>query len=215
MKTTLLILMLLISSKSLMAHPTSSQGTISLMGENSEDMSHFDVIYSHRYWLGVGARYHELREANSSTESALGTLGFLVYRSNGEDHQGNVYLTTGAGHAWFKDASDRTLNNDFAYTLGIQGDYETRKIYTLAKFETIKTKDEVISELYQLRAGFAPYVAGFYDLNTWFILQASQDKAVSSSIELAPLIRFFYRNVLTELGATTDGKFIFNFMVHY
>lgn len=215
MKTTFLLFIALVLSDSLWAHPTSSQGTISLMGETSPEMSHYDVVYSYRYWLGLGARYHELREAQNTTETALGTFGALLYRSNGESHQGNVYLMAGAGHAWFKDSQGQTLSDDFAYSHGVQADYETRKIYTLAKYENIKTQEHTVSEYYQFRAGFAPYVAGFYDLNTWFILQASQDRAVSESIELAPLIRFFYRNVLTELGSTLDGKFIFNFMVHY
>ncbi|MES2768323.1 MAG: hypothetical protein V4596_04190 [Bdellovibrionota bacterium] len=197
------------------AHPTSSQGTLSLMGEHSEDMSHYDVIYSLKYWLGLGARMHQQRYLLGKTDVALGTMGFLLYRSNGEEHQGNVYLVGGAGNAWFKDLDNNTLNDDFAYSTGIQADYETRKIYTLAKYENIKTKNDIISEYYELRAGFAPFVAGYYDLNAWFILQATMDRAESESIDLAPVIRLFYKNVLTEFGSTIDGNFIFNFMVHY
>jgi hypothetical protein len=216
MKTTFLYLATILwASNSLWAHPTSSQGTISLMGDNSSDMSHYDVSYSYRYWLSLGARYHEQRQSQGDTESLLGTLGLLLYRSNGESHQGNVYLMAGAGRSFFKDLNNKTLNDEFSYSHGLQADYETRKIYTLAKYENLRSKDKVISEYYQLRLGFAPYVAGFYDLNSWFILQASQDRVMGSHIEIAPLIRFFYKNVLTELGSTIDGKFIFNFMVHY
>ena len=197
------------------AHPTSSQGTISIMGENSSDMSHYDLIYSYKYWLGLGARAHQQRMDMDTVDSALGTVGVLLYRSNGEEHQGNVYLTGGLGHAWFKDQADTTYKDDFAYTTGFQADYETRKIYTLVKYENMRTEDDVFSEYYQARVGFAPYVAGFYDLNAWFILQASTDKAVSSKIELAPIIRIFYKNVLTEFGSSIDGNFLFNFMVHY
>ena len=216
MKTTfLLYAALLLGFESLYAHPTSSQGTISLMGETSEDLSHYDISYSARYWLSFGVRYHEQRKPLEVSEAALGTLGVLLYRSNGEGHQGNIYAMAGAGHGWIKDQNNTTIDEDFVYSHGLQADYETRKIYTLAKYENLKSRDSVLSEYYQLRVGFAPYVAGFYDLNTWFILQTSQDKALSESIEITPILRFFYKNVLTEVGASVDGKFMFNFMVHY
>jgi hypothetical protein len=197
-----------------LAHPTSSKGTVSIMGESSDSTNRFDVIYSYRHWLGLGARVQQQRLGNASTETALGTLGLLLYRDNGENHQANIYFQGGLGNTWFKNG-DVTIDKDLAYMHSFQADYETRKIYTLLKYENLKTDNQVLSEMYEARAGFAPYVAGFYDLNSWFILQATLDKAVNNSIEVAPIVRFFYKNVLTEFGSTIDGKFIFNFMVHY
>jgi hypothetical protein len=198
-----------------LAHPTSSQGTISLMSENSEDMSHYDVIYSYKYWMSFGARLHEERPLNSSSDSALGTLGLLLFRDNGEDHQTNFYFQGGLGHTWFKDRADKTTADEFSYFHAFQLDYESRSIYGALKYENLQSESKTISEFYEARWGFAPYLAGYYDLNTWFILQATLDKSLNDKIEIAPFIRLFYKNVLTEFGSTIDGKFIFNFMVHY
>jgi hypothetical protein len=66
-----------------------------------------------------------------------------------------------------------------------------------------------------LRAGFAPYLAEFNELNAWFILEANHMNKGMSDVEITPLIRLFYKNILIESGSSFKGDVQFNFMVHY
>jgi hypothetical protein len=67
----------------------------------------------------------------------------------------------------------------------------------------------------QARVGFSPKMADFKDLQTWVMLQGMYTPDVDRKVMLTPLLRFFYHNVLWEMGSSTRGEWMLNFMVHY
>ena len=85
------------------------------------------------------------------------------------------------------------------------------------------------------RLGMAPYVGGMDELQTWLIVQldarppyyyrseaepldlvAARSYALPPNLlEVTPLMRFFYKNVLWEMGASIRGQFFTSLMLHY
>jgi hypothetical protein len=47
------------------------------------------------------------------------------------------------------------------------------------------------------------------------MLQGMYTPDVDRKVMLTPLLRFFYHNVLWEMGSSTRGEWMLNFMVHY
>jgi hypothetical protein len=51
----------------------------------------------------------------------------------------------------------------------------------------------------KLRLGFAPYLAEFDELSFWLILE---DRKSTEQSSVFPILRFYYRNALWEVGGT-------------
>jgi hypothetical protein len=64
------------------------------------------------------------------------------------------------------------------------------------------------------RVGFSPFKADFNSLQSWAMLQLWSDPVTSQELKVTPLLRFFYQNVLWEMGASTKGDMMLNLMVH-
>lgn len=138
-------------------------------------------------------------------------LNFLLKRWNELDSQANIYLSIGHGgekvKTSFKDTS----------ILALEADWESRKYYVSAKEDVLLSNRDSGLNVYQtkLRAGFAPYLAEFNEINTWFILQTDFSNKMEEEFKLTPFVRFFYHNVLTEFGVSSKGDAQFNLMVHF
>ena len=63
--------------------------------------------------------------------------------------------------------------------------------------------------------GFAPYVAGMDTLQTWFVTQFDYYKQQNKNLVIIPKFRFFYKNVLWELGSPITGGMFLTLMLHY
>ena len=66
----------------------------------------------------------------------------------------------------------------------------------------------------KVRAGLAPFLADYSDLNVWLILQAEK-YSYKSNIEMTQFLRFYIKNTLWEIGARFDGGGAFNYMIHF
>ena len=99
----------------------------------------------------------------------------------------------------------------------LQFDIEDRKYYFLAQYLQLTDSDDTQLEQTTVRAGLAPYVGNFDDLHTWFILEWSENRFLNEKPEedLTPYLRFFYKNVLFEIGQSFDGATRFNYIIHY
>lgn len=102
-----------------------------------------------------------------------------------------------------------------AYMTGFEADWETRTIYTALKYYYFTSPKVTDISMAQARVGFSPNEAGFDKLQTWFMLQAMVMPDVESEVIITPLLRFFYHNVLWEMGSSTRGEWLINLMVHY
>ena len=67
--------------------------------------------------------------------------------------------------------------------------------------------------MYSLRVGHAPYLAEYDELNIWLMLQYMNHPRGLNRHMTTPIVRMFYKNVLWELGVSTDGTFIINFAI--
>ena len=194
------------------AHPVAFAGSYSLMGWNSKEMSDWMFTHSFTSNYSLSARKLRLETRDGERLFYLPQLNFLLKRWNELDSQANVYLSLGHG--------GEKVNRSFKDTslLGLETDWESRKYYISFKEEVAISHRNNDLNIYQtkLRAGFAPYLAEFNELNSWFILQLEHsNKASENGIKVTPLIRTFYSNVLMEFGASQKGEAQFNFMVHF
>ncbi len=207
-----LMLLLSLVSVHLMAHPTSYEGGYALMSEMDDLGSEVSIIYSPKYWLGVGVV--GIRSKDQYNLLAL-QLGLLVKRWNMPGAQGNFYLIGGPGYA--ENNIDTSLEQkDPFYRYGVQADYETRRIYTFARYvdhRFFNGEKEIFDQL-AMAVGFAPYLAGFSELNSWVIFKATLSNSFEDDSFML-MLRFFYKNFLWEIGQSFEGHANLNFMVRF
>lgn len=194
------------------AHPVIYQDGIVASSSNMSSFSDNHLMYSWSPRWASGANHWRLTRNEANTEFAFAKTNHLLYRNNGEDSQGNVYLHAGLGVA---DSEIEEKRTSVAYMSGVELDWETRKLYTSAKYYSFNSPKTTDLSMAQARVGFAPYEAEFDQLQTWFMLQAMYLPKVEEQVMLTPLLRFFYKNVLWEVGSSTRGDWMLNLMVHY
>lgn len=205
MVTTFISLLL---SLQLHAHPVTFEDGVMLKNMAREDMSESSVTYTFAPRWALGLEYDRMQMGALETSWGLVELNTLISRWNGEHSQGNIYLLSGAGTYW-----DNQESNSWAGKWGVQADYETRQFYTLGSFTGWHTED--LETYYALfRVGYAPFVAGYNDLNIWVITQFDYNPDMRSEVQVTPFLRFFYKNILWEMGASLRGNVYWQFMVH-
>lgn len=198
---------LLLTSTSGSAHPVAFAGATSFMTNNMPGLSENTLIYSPTHRWGLGLKHVTQGEERSRWTNFH--VGFLVKRWNELHSQGNFYLFGGPG-VLEKD------NGKFDYftRAGFQADWESRHIYTMLRYSTGMSKAGVL-EQYNGRIGFAPFVAGYNELNIWGILQVQHVPQREEETMITPLLRMFYKNVLWEAGSSFSGDWLLNFMIRY
>lgn len=193
MKRTLALILTLFSLDAL-AHPVIYQGGTAISSSNMEEYSNNYILYSYSNRWAVGVDAWRFTKNRKSEDQAYLKLNHLLYRKNAENSQGNIYLHAGAG-------------KDFMG--GIEGDWESRVLYTSAKYLQFEK-----TYMTQTRVGFSPMERPFNELQTWFMIQAMTIKGIQDTVLVTPMLRFFYHNVLWEMGSSTRGDWMLNLMVH-
>ena len=208
---TITCLFLSILSSKAQAHPVAFAGSYSIMTWNSKEMSDWMLTYSFTSKYSLTARYLRLQTNEGERTFYMPQLSFLLKRWNELNSQANVYLTVGHGG----EKINSSLKNTSA--IAFETDWESRKYYVSFREDALVSHKNSDKNIYQskLRAGFAPYLAEFDQLNAWFILQAEASNIMDRDFKLTPFIRFFYQNVLTEFGVSSKGDAQFNLMVHF
>jgi len=198
------------------AHPVAFTGSTSIMFESDPKRQDAMLFYSHRYWLATGITYSRL-----SLEGEVGPLelnivtpqiNLLAHRWNRPDSQANLYFSGGYGTLQADgERNDRLVT---ASRAGVQFDAETRRLYTLFKYEKLTLDHFPDIDSYVARGGLAPFLGNFDDLNIWFILEAKYAAQISKQPSFTPLLRFYLKNVLWEVGSSLKGESYLSFMVH-
>lgn len=193
------------------AHPVAYAGSNSIMAWNSLEMSDWMLTHTFAPYYSLSARYQRIQTIDGERTFYIPHLNFLAKRWNELDSQANIYLSVGHG--------GEQINHSLKDTslLALETDWESRKYYASFREEALLVYKKRASDLYmtKVRAGFAPYLAEFNELNAWFILQAEKINKGKDSYMLTPIVRLFYHNVLTEFGVSQKGEAQFNFMVHF
>jgi hypothetical protein len=138
-------------------------------------------------------------------------LNYLPKRWNFESAQANVFVWASAGRAHIGETGD----NQFAWNVGGQVDYETRRVYASLRSD-LHEASAYSHRIDTLQLGVAPYAHDYETLAVWFVLQARRYTGeLYDGTEVAALVRLFRRNAWIEAGATQDGKLqamlMFNF----
>lgn len=138
-------------------------------------------------------------------------LNYLPKRWNMEAAQANVFVWGSVGRAHIGETGD----NQFAWNVGGQLDYETRRVYASLRTD-LHEASAYSHRIDTLQLGVAPYEHDYQTLAVWFVLQARQyTGGLYDGTECAALLRLFKRNAWLEAGATQDGKvqamLMFNF----
>lgn len=199
-----ILALLAIFANSILAHPTSYSGSLSLMSMNTGHKRMNTIHYSPTYWSSIGVT----AISNDTADIYYPRVGLLAKRWNGDNYQANIYLTGGYGKLNYKDLK----RNEDVYNASIQGDWENRKYFIMGKYNRLEG-DQYLDDMYTLKVGYAPYLAEYNELNIWFMLQQMNHPRDANKHMTIPMVRMFYKNVLWELGASTDGSFLINFAI--
>ena len=205
-----LMVLALIGTAPAFAHPVAYKGAWSFMAFNQKDMLDWQVLYSFERNLSLGVDFiHDTMEGEERY-FLIPRISWLVHRWNEKDSQANIYVYGGAG------VGKKDLDYRMAGEGAIEADWETRKYYISGKATVVAAKDFKTLDVYQLRAGFAPYVGEFDHLHSWLIAQVQYiPSSTEESVRVGPVMRFFYRSALWEVGVSARGNWTLNFMVHW
>lgn len=199
-------------SFTLFAHPVIYQDGVVVSSSNMNSYSDNQLMYSWSNKWSSGLNHWRFTKDDENTEFGFLKLNHLLYRHNGEGSQANIYLHGGIGVA---DSEIEKRQTNEAYMTGFEMDWETRTLFTSLKYYYFTSPKVTDISMAQARVGFSPYEAGFDQLQSWFMLQAMIMPEVESEVIITPLVRFFYKNVLWEVGSSTRAEWMINLMVHY
>lgn len=207
--TAMLFILMGIPAKSF-ANPVSFKDGWGIMPAYTPDWSDLEVNYSltNRYSIGVADMYRKGKD--STANFTFGEFNYLVSRWNELESQANIYASIGVGGR-----HDSLDNEAVAGYARLEGDYETRRIYTLLAGEALQSPGSVDFNRIRYRAGVAPYLAPFNSLHTWIIAQVDYMPEMEDEVTVTPLLRFFYNNYALEVGVSLDGNPYFGAMAHF
>lgn len=173
-----------------------------LMQMNDHSKHSVMASYSPTAQYAVGLRSEYMREDEDWVHTA--TYNRLLKRWNGADSQGNLFLQTGLGVAEHRGEIDP------AASLGLEADWETRRIYFSYENRYLYAGDVEQSFSHKARAGFAPYVGDYDDIHTWLMVQIDHHPTERDNVMVTPFVRLFTQEVLGEIGISNKKDVMFN-----
>lgn len=129
----------------------------------------------------------------STTMVGLNYTG-LLKRWNMPAAQANFWFSGAIGEA-------SGMSDGLAYSPGLQFDYETTRVYFLAKHRMIRAPG-MNNDSTMLQTGLAFYEAGFNQTQPWFVIEAKSINDFSPGLQVTPAIRLINKNFFLEFGVT-------------
>jgi hypothetical protein len=191
------------------AHPVSYQEAIAVMAWNQPFLTDLWTTYSFRPDMAIAARYMRMEMPEGTMRYALPQYDLLVKRWNEKEYQANIYGFGGFGRTDFRGQIGT------AWIGGTEVDAESRTYFISAKAEWMRPNQGPRFDHYEFRVGIAPYEAEFNEIAAWLMLQVQYHPALVRRQVVTPLARFFYKNVLWEIGMSLDGDSMTNLMFHF
>jgi hypothetical protein len=196
------------------AKPIAFANGTTVMGEyGAGTMTEVQAFYAptFRYSVGGGRLTLDSDVNDATRDITYLRLNYLPKRWNLEHAQANVFVWGSAGHARI----GGTGEEQFAWNVGGQFDYETRRIYSSLRTD-LHEASAYSHRIDTLQLGVAPYEHDYQTLAVWFVLQARRYTGeLYDGTEYSALLRLFKRNAWLEAGVTPDGKLqamlMFNF----
>ena len=196
------------------AKPIAFADGTTVMGEHgASTMNEVQGFYAPSYRYSVGGGHLSLQsDLNADTRDITYVrVNYLPKRWNMEAAQANTFVWGSVGRAHIGESGD----NQFAWNVGGQVDYETRHVYGSLRTD-LHESAAFSHRIDTLQLGVAPYAHDYQTLAVWFVVQARQySNGIYDGTEYAGLIRLFKRNAWLEAGLNEDGKLqamlMFNF----
>ncbi len=210
--TALLVISALLHAPEAWPRPVSYPGGWTSVVMNSDARNSLYVHYSptSRYSLGYKLEYWR------DGEYAISALQMnnLLQRFNGSDYQSNIYLKSGVGVAYRDRGQEDHKVEPTVYT-GVAIDWESRRFF--ARYENRYTEAGAIDDFFMqsVRVGIAPYLGDYGDLHTWVMLELEHKPEHYDPVVVKPLLRFFKGTHLVEVGMSTRGEVLFNWIIRY
>jgi hypothetical protein len=167
------------------------------MGEIGRYYQEVMVNYSPSIGHALGAEYMRMEDEDEDVSSitALNYTG-LIKRWNMKGGQANFWFTGGIGE------SHGDGKNGFAYTPGLQFDYETTRLYFLAKARLVRAPG-MNFDTAAIQGGFSFYETGFDQTQPWFVLEARTMRNMDPGFQLTPALRLINKDYFLELGVSS------------
>jgi hypothetical protein len=191
------------------AKPLSYVGGTMLMQENDETGHTVTVDYTFdpHFALGLYSKY----EIGGGDDFYMAgpQLNTLWKRWNLPDGQGNIFSMAGGGLA-----RQGSVNHPAGW-LTLLADYETRRWFFSYESRFMAAGEIEKSVWQRTYAGFAPYLAGYEDLHTWFLVKLDHHPAKRDHFVVTPVIRFFYKTIWLEAGYSSNNHVMVNWTVQF
>lgn len=170
-----------------------------MMTEVGRYNQEFMVNYapSVRHAFGIEVMRMSPKHAQATTMVGINYTG-LLQRWNLPSAQANIWIMGSVGEA-------TGGAQGFAYSPSLQFDYETTRLYFLAKARMIRAPD-MNNDTMAVQAGFSFYEAGFNQTQPWFVLEAKTIRNIEPSVQITPALRLINKNYFLELGVTNPFK---------
>lgn len=196
------------------ARPIFAKGVWALMSWNRPDLNEVIGTYSLTPAVSFGGRYLRLPVSGEATrELYLPQASLLFWRYNDVDFQSNLYGSAGLGLDHLS-APGSGASYSKAVFGDLEADFETRSIYASAEYQAVRLSSLNPLGVIRGRAGFAPYTTEIEGFHSWLLLQVESHPGSKDAASVTPMLRFYYQNVLFEVGSSLRGEWSFNWMVH-
>jgi hypothetical protein len=190
-----------------------ADGTTVMAEYGAGTMAEVQAFYAPTYRYSLGGGHLSLNsDLNEDTRDITYVrFNYLPKRWNTEAAQANTFIWGSIGRAHIGE----TDHDEFAWNVGGQLDYETRRIYGSLRTD-LHEAASFSHRIDTLQLGIAPYQHDYDTLAVWFVLQArNYTGGIFDGTEWAGLVRLFKHNAWLEAGVTREGKvqamLMFNF----
>ena len=208
----LTFLFIIIFSNISFARPVSYPEGWTWMTKNNSEVNTMHIHYSptFRYSLGYRAEYSKAKEYSVHALH----YNHLIKRWNRRHSQANFYTKKGIG-VLYTDFGNYESKKKYTGYLGISSDWETRRYFI--SYENRYFHSGKINNYFSQKAqiGIAPYIGNYGDLHTWLMFKTDHNPEATNALTYTPLLRFFYKTHLVEIGANNKTKVLFNWTVRF
>ena len=191
------------------AAPIGFKDSVMAMGDFSRNWRESWVNYAFTARDALGAGGIDMRSDDKRKSRTLVELNYtrLLKRWNLEHAQANVWLFAGVGSIKGNDFS----GSRFAYTPGLQVDFETTRVYLAASARMYRASG-LNHDVGSVRAGFSFYEVDYDQTQPWVVLEARRMRGLSDRTEITPMLRLIHKRYFVELGVNNSRQARANFM---
>lgn len=210
------------------AKPIAYADGTTFMHERDRNSLQTELFYAPAYWWSIGLARSEMQSDDKlrQMEASYAQVNFLLKRWNLSGAQGNIFASLGSGivnsskesvvglahpgHTMSQRAQYSENGNRFA----LQGDFETRQIYTSLKVDVQQTP-LFFERTDTGQIGFSPFAHDYDDLAVWFVAQVRKYRGMNDKTEAGAFVRLFKKNVWIEIGMNERRKSQMMLMINY